>query len=137
MAYENDTLVFLHTHQDFNFLEQLIAQYTLASNAKLNFHKTRAFSLSGKSSHYWTTFLHSREIFIHSWHDRHSLYGLTYLGYPLYFNASQKKSGNQPTYTYKKYNANVTFILHVTYPSKAEQWSSSFYFFLDYVMIYE
>ncbi|KAG2193455.1 hypothetical protein INT47_004677 [Mucor saturninus] len=90
MAYADDTLVFLQSHQDFICLERLITQYTLASNAKLNFAKTQAFSLSGKSSHYWTTYLSSRETPITSWHDRHSPTALIYLGYPLYFNASQK-----------------------------------------------
>ncbi|KAG2198726.1 hypothetical protein INT47_005411 [Mucor saturninus] len=90
MAYADDTLVFLETHQDFNCLEQLITQYALASNAKLNFAKTQAFPLSGKASQYWTAYLHSWETPITSWHDRHSPNALTYLGYPLYFNASQK-----------------------------------------------
>ncbi|KAI7897995.1 uncharacterized protein BX663DRAFT_546720 [Cokeromyces recurvatus] len=71
-------------------LKNLIHQYSLASNAKLNFEKTQAFSLSGKSNHYWTSFLNSLSSPITSWHDKHPPQALTYLGYPLYSSASQR-----------------------------------------------
>ncbi|KAG2202126.1 hypothetical protein INT47_008098 [Mucor saturninus] len=118
MAYADDTLVFLQTHQDFVCLERLITQYTLASNAKLNFAETLAFSFSGKTSRYLTRYLNSRETLITSWHDRHSPNALTYLGYPLYFNASQKNLAID--LLIQKYNMDVIFILNVIYQSKTE-----------------
>ena len=57
------------------------------SNAKVNYHKTEAISLSGASQLEWQALLQSADIT--AWHDYHSLSAIRYLRYPLVSTNSQ------------------------------------------------
>ncbi|KAG0803284.1 hypothetical protein G6F20_013659 [Rhizopus arrhizus] len=70
MAYADDVVCFLEDPEDLTILHNHLSTYSRASNAKVNFHKTEAFSLSGSSGIYqllWRSHLHSHNIY--SWHD--------------------------------------------------------------------
>ncbi|KAG1050344.1 hypothetical protein G6F43_007375 [Rhizopus delemar] len=66
---------------DLEATHQLIHCYNLASNAKMNFDKTIAFSVSGLPHPHWPPVLAAHGIT--KWHGRRSIEPLTYLGYPL------------------------------------------------------
>ncbi|CEP08781.1 hypothetical protein, partial, partial [Parasitella parasitica] len=58
LSYADDTLVFLRDTDDLRFLVEHLNAYSEASNAKINFHKTRAISLSGVDiTPHWLTAL--------------------------------------------------------------------------------
>ncbi|KAG1594933.1 hypothetical protein G6F47_008653 [Rhizopus delemar] len=88
LAYADDVLVFLHSPSDFVRLKNAVDIYDAASNAKLNFNKTQAFSLYGDPLPNWQQFLVSHNI--NSWHDRLSTHSLIYLGYPVYSSTAQR-----------------------------------------------
>ncbi|KAG0755660.1 hypothetical protein G6F62_008320 [Rhizopus arrhizus] len=91
MAYADDVVCFLEDPEDLTILHNHLSTYSRASNAKVNFHKTEAFSLSGSSGIYqllWRSHLHSHNIY--SWHDRCSSSCIVYLGFPLYTSVSQR-----------------------------------------------
>ncbi|KAG0870908.1 hypothetical protein G6F15_011532 [Rhizopus arrhizus] len=88
LAYADDVLVFLHSPSDFIRLKNAVDIYGAASNAKLNFNKTQAFSLSGDPLSSWQQFLISHNMT--SWHDRLSTHSLIYLGYPVYSSTAQR-----------------------------------------------
>ncbi|KAG1487848.1 hypothetical protein G6F54_012411 [Rhizopus delemar] len=81
LAYADDLLIFLRTAADLAEVQKLIQHYNQASNAKMNFDKTVAFSISGIPHPHWLPALASYGIT--KWHDRCSDEPLTYLGYPL------------------------------------------------------
>lgn len=74
-------------------LQTHLDTYSQASNAKVNFHKTEALSLSGSritpSSIWYGPLLSHR---ISRWHDCHSVNPVIYLGYPLYTFTAQRDS---------------------------------------------
>ncbi|KAG0803765.1 hypothetical protein G6F20_013235 [Rhizopus arrhizus] len=88
LAYADDVLVFLHSPSDFIRLKYAIDIYGAASNTKLNFNKTQAFSLSGDPLSNWQQFLISHNIT--SWHDCLSTHSSIYLGYPVYSSTAQR-----------------------------------------------
>jgi hypothetical protein len=54
LCYADDTLVFIQSITDLNRLQLHIHTYCEASNAKINFDKVQALSLSGKNTwNYW------------------------------------------------------------------------------------
>ncbi|KAG1584451.1 hypothetical protein G6F48_007876 [Rhizopus delemar] len=81
LAYADDLLIFLCNAADFAEVQRSIQHYNQASNAKMNFDKTVAFSISGIPHLHWLPALASYGIT--KWHDRCSDEPLTYLGYPL------------------------------------------------------
>ncbi|KAG1056999.1 hypothetical protein G6F43_001131 [Rhizopus delemar] len=81
LAYADDLLIFLPNAADFADVQRLIQHYDQASNAKMNFDKTVAFSIFGIPHLHWLPALASYGIT--KWHDRYSDEPLTYFGYPL------------------------------------------------------
>ena len=81
LAYADDLLIFLRNATDLDEVQTLIQHYNRASNAKMNYDKTIAFSISGTPHPHWLPALASHGIT--QWHDRYSDEPLTYLGYPL------------------------------------------------------
>jgi hypothetical protein len=63
LCYADDTLLFVKDSQDLARMAVHLNNYSLASNAKINFHKIRALSLSGNNmDSYWLPLLASFEI---------------------------------------------------------------------------
>ncbi|KAG1138278.1 hypothetical protein G6F37_010760 [Rhizopus arrhizus] len=87
LAYVDDLLHFLREPSDLEATQQLIRCYNLASNAKMNFGKTIAFSVSGLPHPHWPPVLATHGITKR--HDRRSIEPLTYLGYPLVHSTTQ------------------------------------------------
>ena len=93
LAYADDVLCLLKDPSDLNRLQTHLDTYSQASNAKVNFHKTEALSLSGSRitpSSIWHGPLLSHRI--SRWHDCHSANPVIYLGYPLYTSTAQRDS---------------------------------------------
>ncbi|KAG1034038.1 hypothetical protein G6F43_013468 [Rhizopus delemar] len=93
LAYADDVLCLLKDPSDLSRLQTHLDTYSQASNAKVNFHKTEALSLSGSritSSSIWHGPLLSHRI--SRWHDCHSANPVIYLGYPLYTSTAQRDS---------------------------------------------
>ncbi|KAG0770823.1 hypothetical protein G6F22_017055 [Rhizopus arrhizus] len=91
MAYADDVVCFLNSPQELHILQQHLDLYSQASNAKVNFHKTEAFALSGSRSSYsrvWRIPLLQYQI--HSWHDSSSNQPVIYLGFPLHSSVTQR-----------------------------------------------
>ncbi|KAG1144336.1 hypothetical protein G6F38_006425 [Rhizopus arrhizus] len=63
--------------------------YSLVSNAKVNIHKTEAFSLDGRPYPEWIDFFSTQGIT--KWHDRTSPSPLRYLGFPLIQSLTQRR----------------------------------------------
>lgn len=82
---------FLKVPIDLALLYRKLDIYTRASNAKVNYHKTEAFSISGSHAIYATTW-HAPLLQhnIHQWHDRNSVDPIIYLGYPLATTVKQR-----------------------------------------------
>lgn len=59
-----------------------------ASNASLNYNKTKVLSLSCQPQPTWTAFLATQNIT--TWHDRDSLAPLTYLGFAIHSSSRQR-----------------------------------------------
>jgi hypothetical protein len=54
LSYADDTLIFVKDALDLSRMELHLNNLSLASNAKIDFHKIRALSLSGRNvNHYW------------------------------------------------------------------------------------
>ncbi|KAI7855430.1 hypothetical protein BDC45DRAFT_424540, partial [Circinella umbellata] len=87
LGYADDALFFLSDFNDFHQLQNALSLYSRASNAKVNYHKTEAISLSGARQTAWQDFLQSAGI--NAWHDYRSLSAVRYLGYPLTSTNSQ------------------------------------------------
>ncbi|EIE78417.1 hypothetical protein RO3G_03121 [Rhizopus delemar RA 99-880] len=77
LAYADDLLIFLKDVYDLAEVQQLISCYNRASNAKMNYDKTVAFSVSGRPHAHWLPALQSYGI--SKWHDRNDPVPLTYL----------------------------------------------------------
>ncbi|KAG0762198.1 hypothetical protein G6F62_002864 [Rhizopus arrhizus] len=87
LAYVDDLLLFLRDPADLEATQQLIRCYNLASNAKMNFDKTIAFSVSGLPHPHWPSVLATHDIT--KWYNRRSIEPLTYLGYSLVHSTTQ------------------------------------------------
>jgi hypothetical protein len=97
LAYADDTLVYIRDYNDFNILQNAVSIYMNASNAKLNYHKTTALSLSGLPNPTWQQFLVTHNI--KNWHDRTSPTPLMYLGYPICASLTQRNTAFTNLYT--------------------------------------
>ncbi|KAG2192693.1 hypothetical protein INT47_013195 [Mucor saturninus] len=91
LAYADDVACFLQSPEDLHRLNQHLHTYSAASNARINFHKTESFALSGRNSIYhsvWRTpLVQSR---IEKWHDSTALAPILYLGYPIFHSPNQR-----------------------------------------------
>jgi hypothetical protein len=91
LSYADDTLLFIKDAQDLSRMEFHLRNYSLASNAKINFHKIRAFSLSGRNvNHYWLPLLSSLDI-QQIWNQQ-NIDPIIYLGYPLLQSIPQRNA---------------------------------------------
>lgn len=81
LAYADDVMIFLSSASDLSRLQHHLGHYQLASNAKLNAHKSQALSLSGRPQVEWNTLLHQAGF--PPCHDRTWATAVEYLGYPL------------------------------------------------------
>lgn len=91
LAYADDVACFLQSLTDLRILNNHLATYSAASNARINFHKTEAFALSRKHSTFqstWRTPLIQSNI--HAWHDCNPPEPILYLGYPIFHNSRQR-----------------------------------------------
>ncbi|KAG0934661.1 hypothetical protein G6F30_009715 [Rhizopus arrhizus] len=91
LAYADDVLFLLNDPSDLTSLQEHLSLYSRASNARVNFHKTEALSLSGARldpDSVWHTPLLSHRIT--RWHDCRSPQPVIYLGYPLSTSTSQR-----------------------------------------------
>lgn len=89
LSYADDTLLFIKDAQDLRRMEFHLHNYSLASNAKINFHKIRALSLSGRTlNHYWLPLLLSFDI-QKIW-NQEDTDPIIYLGYPLLQSIAQR-----------------------------------------------
>lgn len=91
LAYADDVACFLASPSDLTVLNRHIDTYSAASNARINFHKTEAFALSGKQSIYdntWRAPLVQSNI--SAWHDITTASPIIYLGYPLFHAPHQR-----------------------------------------------
>ncbi|KAG1138651.1 hypothetical protein G6F37_011151 [Rhizopus arrhizus] len=91
LAYADDVVCFLNDPYELNILHEHLNLYAKASNAKVNFNKTEAVSLSGSRLCYqriWRTPLLQQQI--HSWHDSSSREPVIYLGFPLHSSIAQR-----------------------------------------------
>ena len=80
LAYADDVCDLLHSTDDYCHLRHHLDCYGSVSNAKINVHKTEAFSLDGRSYPEWIAFLAAQGI--SKWHDRSSPSPLRCLGFP-------------------------------------------------------
>ncbi|KAG0734616.1 hypothetical protein G6F57_011705 [Rhizopus arrhizus] len=81
LVYADDVYVLLHSTDYYCRLRHHLDRYGSVSNAKVNIHKTEAFSLDGRSYPEWIAFLAVQGI--SKWHDHSSPSPLRYLGFPL------------------------------------------------------
>jgi hypothetical protein len=79
-SYADDTLLFLNNAHDFSIAQSHLEKYSLASNAKINYHKVKAISLSGYNlNDYWLPLLTPDGIpSIHSRDDPQSIIYLVF-----------------------------------------------------------
>ncbi|KAG0806624.1 hypothetical protein G6F20_010985 [Rhizopus arrhizus] len=89
LAYADDVCVFLHSFEDYHRLQHHLNRYSLVSNAKVNIHKTEAFSLDGRPYPEWIEFFSTQGIT--KWHDHTSPSPLRYLGFPLIQSLTQRR----------------------------------------------
>lgn len=91
MAYADDIVCLLNSPSELTSLHNHLNLYSRASNARINFDKTEAISLSGSPKIYgdhWRLALNSYHIT--SWHDCLSSNPVIYLGFPLFTSTNQR-----------------------------------------------
>ena len=86
MAYADDLAIMLQKPADWDVLMGIYDKYALASNARLNVHKTELISLSGNPHPAWWQVRHATGA---QWHDKLSTNAAKYLGFPLYSTPAQ------------------------------------------------
>ncbi|KAG1139332.1 hypothetical protein G6F37_011272 [Rhizopus arrhizus] len=89
LAYADDVCILLHSTDDYCRLRHHLDRYGSVSNAKVNIHKTEAFSLDGRSYPEWVTFLATQGI--SKWHDHSAPCPLRYLGFPMIQSFHQRR----------------------------------------------
>ncbi|KAI8085497.1 hypothetical protein BDF21DRAFT_450872 [Thamnidium elegans] len=79
----------LTSPEEWPHLQEMLQCYSLASNAKVNIHKTELVSLSGLENAVWKEIVRTSSI---DYHTTASPDAVRYLGYPLYSNQQQLDS---------------------------------------------
>jgi exonuclease III len=91
LCYADDALVFVHDKQDLRLLKYYMDLFCRASNARFNYSKVDAFSLSGRdTSGYWSRSL--ADMNIHHLHTASDPNPLIYLGFPLIQSTLQRSN---------------------------------------------
>ncbi|KAG0857767.1 hypothetical protein G6F16_013468 [Rhizopus arrhizus] len=90
LAYADDILIFINSKEEFLELQERLKVYNGASNSQVNYSKSVAFPLAGRS-----TFNNRelKELISHNglrWFDSQSLGYIKYLGYPIWFTNDQR-----------------------------------------------
>jgi hypothetical protein len=90
LAYAGDVVCLLRDPADMSRLQHHLFTYSAASNAKINYHKIVAISLSGARlySSVWCPHLLANHIT--QWHDCSPSVPLIYLDFPMYTSTSQR-----------------------------------------------
>ncbi|KAG1281989.1 hypothetical protein G6F66_011268 [Rhizopus arrhizus] len=89
LVYVDDVCVLLYSTDDYCRLHHHLDRYGSVSNAKVNIHKTEAFSLDGRSYPEWIVFLAVQGI--SKWHDHSSPSPFRYLGFPFIQSFHQRR----------------------------------------------
>lgn len=89
-AYADDLLVLINSTQELERLKDHLYCYSAASNSRVNFHKSVAFPLGGKSALIPPGFRQSLQTMRFQWFDSDCNYFLRYLGYPIFFTNAQR-----------------------------------------------
>ncbi|KAI8087072.1 hypothetical protein BDF21DRAFT_222756 [Thamnidium elegans] len=105
LSYADDLEVFLTSPEEWPHLQEMLQCYSLASNAKVNIHKTELVSLLGLENAVRKEIAHTSSI---DYHTTASPDAVRYLGYPLYSNQQQSDSSLQ---TIEKKIGNHAFLL--------------------------
>ena len=79
----------MQSTDDYCRLRHHLDRYGSVSNAKVNIHKTEAFSLDGRSYPEWIAFLATQGI--SNWHDHSAPSPLRYLGFPMIQSFHQRR----------------------------------------------
>ncbi|OAD72382.1 hypothetical protein PHYBLDRAFT_65574 [Phycomyces blakesleeanus NRRL 1555(-)] len=90
LAYADNLPVFLPDPAHLARLHTHLTAYSAAFNARINLHKTQAFSLSGSPLPDCSSTLRGHNIT--SWHDRTSSLPLRYLSFPMIYSKAQRNS---------------------------------------------
>ncbi|EIE88703.1 hypothetical protein RO3G_13414 [Rhizopus delemar RA 99-880] len=89
LTYADYVCVLLQSTDDYCRLRHHLDRYGPVSNAKVNIHKTEAFSLDGRSYPEWVTFLATQGI--SKWHDHSAPSPFRYLGFPMIQSFHQRR----------------------------------------------
>lgn len=91
LCYADDALVFVHDQQDLRLLSYYMDLFCRASNARFNYTKVEAFSVSGRdTSRFWHRPLTNMNI--HHLHTAKDATPIIYLGFPLIQSTQQRLS---------------------------------------------
>ncbi|CEP09836.1 hypothetical protein, partial, partial [Parasitella parasitica] len=91
LCYADDALVFINNRNDLRLLDYYMDLFCRASNAKFNYNKVEAFSLSGRD--HWPFWQRQLEaMHIHHLHSRKDDLPLIYLGFPLVQSTAQRQN---------------------------------------------
>jgi hypothetical protein len=90
LAYADDLLVFANNRHELQAIQDRLTCYGRASNARVNYHKSVAFPLSGKKSLITPDLLHLTRRLRFQWYDSDSPSYIKYLGYPIWFTKVQR-----------------------------------------------
>jgi endonuclease/exonuclease/phosphatase family metal-dependent hydrolase len=91
LAYADDALVFVHNRADLRLLRYYMGLFRRASNAKFNYNKVEAFSLSGRDT--WAFWQQSlEEMLITKLTTKKDTNPIVYLGFPLIQSTVQRST---------------------------------------------
>ena len=97
LAYADDLLVIVRNRTELQAIQDHLTCYGRASNARVNYHKTVAFPLSGLKSRVPPDLLHLTQRLRFRWFDSSSPSYIKYLGYPIWFSIPQREVFSQET----------------------------------------
>lgn len=89
LSYADDLKVFLSSPGEWQYLQDILNYYSLASNSKVNIQKTEMVSLPGLHSNEWSSIALAASV---SYHTSTYSGAVRYLGYPLYSSSQQLAS---------------------------------------------
>lgn len=97
LAYADDLLVFVNNSEELQAIQDHISCYGRASNARVNYHKSVAFPLSGDRSRVSHALFRLSRRLQFQWYDSGSPSYIKYLGYPIWFSKAQRDDFCQET----------------------------------------